>query len=66
MSVNNQPLELDISGRPTFKLTLSDTGQISFPASIRRRLRLDPGVQFVFHVDEDGDFFVTVLRPRPT
>jgi len=44
--------------------TVSDRGMVTIPASLRRRLDIEPGDKIRWDVDEDGDLSVEVVRQR--
>jgi len=44
--------------------TVSGRGMVTIPASLRRRLDIEPGDKIRWDVDEDGDLSVEVVRQR--
>jgi AbrB family looped-hinge helix DNA binding protein len=44
--------------------TVSDSGVVTVPASIRRRLDIEPGDRLRWHTEEDGTLSVEVVRER--
>lgn len=44
--------------------TVSDRGMVTIPASLRRRLDIEPGDKLRWEVDEDGALSVQVVRQR--
>jgi antitoxin PrlF len=44
--------------------TVSDRGMVTIPASLRRRLDIEPGDKLRWDIDEDGDLVVEVVRQR--
>ena len=45
-------------------VSITQRGQVTLPAAIRRRLRLKPRDQVIFEEGDDGD--IRVLRPEMT
>ena len=43
---------------------VSDSGVVTVPASIRRRLDIEPGDKLRWNTDEDGTLTVEVVRER--
>jgi AbrB family looped-hinge helix DNA binding protein len=43
---------------------VSDSGVVTVPASIRRRLDIEPGDKLRWNTDEDGNLTVEVVRER--
>lgn len=44
--------------------TVSDTGMVTIPASLRRRLDIEAGDKLRWTVDEDGQLSIEVVRQR--
>ncbi|WP_254823919.1 AbrB/MazE/SpoVT family DNA-binding domain-containing protein [Haloglomus halophilum] len=43
---------------------VSDSGVVTVPASIRRRLDIEPGDKLRWHTEDDGTLSVEVVRER--
>lgn len=50
-------------GTPT-ETTVSDRGMVTIPASLRRRLDIEPGDKLRWTVDEDGHLSVEIVKQR--
>ncbi|AXG08883.1 AbrB/MazE/SpoVT family DNA-binding domain-containing protein [Haloplanus rubicundus] len=44
--------------------TVSDRGMVTIPASLRRRLDIEPGDKFRWQIDEEGNLSVEVVKQR--
>jgi len=44
--------------------TVSDRGMVTIPASLRRRLDIEAGDKLRWHIDEEGELSVEVVRQR--
>jgi len=42
--------------------TVSDRGMVTIPASLRRRLDIEPGDKLRWELDEDGELVVEVVK----
>lgn len=54
MATNDAPEETKVS----------DRGMVTIPASLRRRLDIEPGDKLRWDVDETGDLTVEIVRQR--
>jgi len=43
---------------------VSDRGMVTIPASLRRRLDIEAGDKLRWHVDDEGDLSVEIVRQR--
>ncbi|SDZ98601.1 looped-hinge helix DNA binding domain-containing protein, AbrB family [Haloplanus vescus] len=43
---------------------VSDRGMVTIPASLRRRLDIEPGDKLRWNVDDEGDLSVEVIKQR--
>jgi antitoxin PrlF len=44
--------------------TVSDRGMVTIPASLRRRLDIEPGDKLRWEVDDEGELSVEVVKQR--
>lgn len=49
---------------PAEETRISDRGMVTIPASIRRRLDIEPGDAIQWEVDDEGNLRVEVVRKR--
>jgi AbrB family looped-hinge helix DNA binding protein len=49
---------------PPEETKVSDSGVVTVPAALRRRLDIEPGDKLRWSTDDDGDLSVEVVRQR--
>jgi len=52
------------TGEAPEETKVSDRGMVTIPASLRRRLDIEPGDKLRWDVGEDGDLSVEIVRQR--
>jgi AbrB family looped-hinge helix DNA binding protein len=52
------------TGEPAEETKVSDSGVVTIPATLRRRLDIEPGDKLRWSADDDGNLTVEVVRQR--